>query len=90
MNDDTLLGAPTAAEQAVTHLLVRMGRDANLRWYLFGTEAFRLLCVAEAHRLVRTVKEVERSIEREAALSEDVADVVLLTRSLEKKEAVIP
>lgn len=38
-------------ENAVSYILQRMRHDANLRHYMLGTQAFALLCEAEAERI---------------------------------------
>lgn len=46
------------ADKAVAYLLERARRDPDLRWLLLGTQAFALLCEAEAVRSGRTRDEV--------------------------------
>jgi hypothetical protein len=47
------------AERAVKYLLDRVRRDPDLRWLLLGTQAFALLCEAEAARTGWTRPTVE-------------------------------
>jgi hypothetical protein len=47
------------AESAVLYLLKRVRHDADLRWHVLGTEAFALLCAAEAARTGKSAEEVE-------------------------------
>lgn len=49
-----------AANRAVRYLLDRLQRDANVYWRLgWGTESFRLLCLAEAEETGETFEVVE-------------------------------
>jgi len=52
MHDVGLTAAPalSAADQAVKYLLDRIQFDADLRYLMLDTEAFALLCRAEAER----------------------------------------
>lgn len=53
------------ADSAVKYLLDRIQHDVDLRWHLVGTQAFHLLCAAEAAYLGDSVEAVEgrRSID---------------------------
>lgn len=66
----------TPAERAVSYLLVRLCHDADLRWYLLNTQAFALLCEAEAARTGKTLDEVEESVRRQG--TDDVPEVTKL------------
>ena len=52
MRDEGLVAKKklTRSQRAVKYLLDRIRVDADLRWKMLGTEAFALLCAAEAKR----------------------------------------
>lgn len=51
MKDEALVASGvTAAQKAVSYLLRRIAKDADLRYLMLGTEAYALLCVAEKER----------------------------------------
>ena len=58
MKDEGLMSEVgcTKPEQAVGYVLRRIQLDADLRYHMIGTEAFRLLCEAQAERTGETVE----------------------------------
>jgi hypothetical protein len=61
MKDEHIQTSPTLgpAQAAVSYVLERIRRDADLRHHMIGTEAFARLCNAEAMRTGKTAEEVE-------------------------------
>lgn len=61
MGESTIRVARTKAETAVLYVLRRIQTDANTRWYMGpGTQAFYLLCQAEAEITGEPLEKIER------------------------------
>jgi hypothetical protein len=89
MRDEGILVDPESVadfrERAVLYLLRRMRVDVNFRHYMLGTEAFELLCIAEAERQLTSVDAVKALYSKMHEMNaHDVADVVKLREKLEK------
>jgi hypothetical protein len=55
----------TPADKVVVHLVYRISTDADVRWAIgYGTEAFRLLCVAYADLVGMDAQLVESDLKR--------------------------
>ncbi len=76
------------ADRAVSYLLTRLQFDADLRWLLAGTEAYRLLIDAEAHRLGQTPDQV-LARRKEDLRAPDDRDPPRIPRLREQRDALL-
>jgi hypothetical protein len=92
MKDEGLIADQTLSpsQAAVQYLLQRIQVDANLRWYMLGTEAFALLCNAYAQRCGKSVDDVKKHFSQPAVhRSSDSPEVVDQRKALEQIEKII-
>lgn len=79
----------TPHERAVLYMLQRVRLDANLRHYMLHTEAFALLCEAEALRIGTTAEAVVGVYSEPAPhCATDIAEVVKLRRKKDLEEGL--
>lgn len=89
MRDEGLMVEPglSAHEEAVSYILQRIRVDANLRYYLVGSEAWAKLCIAEAQRTGEDVEKVRRrTAEMLPHCRNDVPEVHKLRQDIERIE----